>query len=149
MVASVLSSFFLLSPGRHFLWSPDHGSDIVASISALAERLEVRCGTVSAIGALMYATLGFYDQGAHEYRTIEINRPVEIANLTGNVSIRDGRPFLHAHATLADSKGEVMGGHLIRGTVFAAEVHLRELLGAAPVRSHDPTTDLFLWRDGD
>lgn len=144
-----MSSVFSLSPGRHLLWCLDHGSEIVASISDLAERLEVRCGTVTAIGALTEATLGFYDQEAHEYRTITIDRPMEIAGIVGNISIRDGRPFLHAHATLADSKGNVMGGHLTRGTVFAAEVHLQELLGEAPVRGHDPTTDLFLWRGGD
>ena len=109
----------------------------------------MRCGTVAAIGALTEATLGFYDQEAHEYRTIEIDRPGEIAGLLGNISVRDGRPFLHAHATLTDSKGDVMGGHLTRGTVFAAEVYLQELLGTPPVRVHDPNTDLFLWRSGD
>ena len=144
-----MSSVFSLSPGRHLLWSPDHGSDIVASIIDLAERLEVRCGTVAAIGALTEATLGFYDQEAHEYRTIEIDRPGEITGFLGNISVRDGRPFLHAHATLTDSKGDVMGGHLTRGTVFAAEVYLQELLGTPPVRVHDPNTDLFLWRSGD
>jgi len=103
---------------------------------------------VSGIGALKDAAIGYYDQEAHEYRTVEIDRPIEIANLTGNVSIRDGRPFLHAHATLADSQGMVRGGHLNRGTVFAAEVSIQELLGRPPSRSLDPVTDLFLWRDG-
>jgi hypothetical protein len=148
-VGSSLSAVYELKPGRYFLFGLDHGSEIVASITALAESLGVEAGMVSGIGALKDAAIGYYDQEAHEYRTVEIDRPIEIANLTGNVSIRDGRPFLHAHATLADSQGMVRGGHLNRGTVFAAEVYLQELLGTPPVRVHDPNTDLFLWRSGD
>ena len=33
---------------------------------------------------------------------------------SGNVSLRDGRPFLHAHATFCDRQGSAVGGHLLR-----------------------------------
>lgn len=148
-MGSALSIVYELTPGRHFLFSLDHGSEIVASITASAELLGVEAAVVTAIGALKDATIGYYDQEAHEYMTMEIDRPTEISSLAGNVSIRDGRPFLHAHVTLADSEGMTKGGHLTRGTVFAAEVCLRELLGEPPERRCDPTTGLFLWRDPD
>jgi predicted DNA-binding protein with PD1-like motif len=138
-----------LRSGRRFLCSLDHNSEIVASITALAEALGVETGAVTAIGALKRAEIGYYDQETHEYGTIEIDHPMEIASLTGNLSIRDAKPFLHAHATLADSEGNVKGGHLTSGTIFAAEVYLQELLGRPPERSHDPTTDLFLWSETD
>jgi len=138
-----------LRPGRRFLSSLDHDAEIVASITALAEALGVEAGAVTAIGALQRAEIGYYDQKTHEYKTIEIDHPMEIASLTGNLSIRDGKPFLHAHVTLADSEGNVKGGHLSSGTIFAAEVYLQELLGRPPVRRHDSTTDLFLWSETD
>ncbi len=138
-----------LRSGRLFLASLDHDSEIVASITNLAESLGIEAGAVAAIGALKRAEIGYYDQVTHEYRPMEIDGPVEISSLSGNISIRDGKPFLHAHATLADSEGNVVGGHLSRGTVFAAEVYLRELLGPPPTRRHDPATDLFLWSDAD
>jgi predicted DNA-binding protein with PD1-like motif len=138
-----------LRPGRCFLCSLDHDSEIVASITNLAERLGVEVGAVAAIGALKRAEIGYYDQETHEYKAIGIDHPVEISSLIGNISIRDGKPFLHAHANLADSEGNVRGGHLSSGTVFAAEVYLQELLGRLPERRHDPTTDLFLWSETD
>ena len=138
-----------LRSGRCFLCSLDHDSEIVASTTNLAERLGIEVGAVAAIGALKRAEIGYYDQNSHEYRAIEIDRPVEISSLSGNISIRDGKPFLHAHATLADSEGNVRGGHLSSGTVFAAEVYLQELCGRPPTRRHDPTTDLFLWSETD
>lgn len=138
-----------LGSGRLFLFDLDHDSEIVVSIANLAEWLGVEAGIVAAIGALKRAEIGYYDQVAHEYRAIEIDHPMEITSLIGNISTRDGKPFLHAHATLADSEGNVRGGHLSSGTVFAAEVYLRELTGQSPVRRHDPTTDLFLWSETD
>ena len=148
-MGSSLSIVHELTPGRLFLASLDHGSEIVASITALAEYLGVDAGVVTAIGALERGTIGYYDQEAHEYRGIEIDHPVEISSLSANISIRDGKPFLHVHATLADSQGNVRGGHLSSGTVFAAEVYIRELVGRPPKRSHDPTTGLFLWSETD
>ncbi len=138
-----------LRSGRCFLCSLDHDAEIVASITNLAERLGVEVGAVAAVGALKRAEIGYYDQEDHEYRAIEIDRPMEIASLIGNLSIRDGKPFLHAHATLADSEGKLLGGHLTSGTIFAAEVYLQELVGRPPERCHDPTTDLFLWSETD
>lgn len=138
-----------LGSGRLFFIGLDHDSEIVASITNLAEGLGIEAGIVSAIGALKRAEIGYYDQNSHEYRAIEVDRPMEITSLIGNISTRDGKPFLHAHATLADSEGNVRGGHLSSGTVFAAEVSLRELIGQPPVRKHDPTTDLFLWSETD
>ena len=148
-MGSPLSIAHELTPGRHFLFGLGHASEIIASITALAESLGIEAGIVSGIGALKDAAIGYYDQEAHEYRTVEIDRPTEITGLCGNISIRDGTPFLHVHATLADSQGNVRGGHLSWGTVFAAEVYIRELVGRPPTRSHDPTTGLFLWRETD
>ena len=65
----------------------------------------------------------------------------------GNISIRDGRPFVHAHAALEDSEGNLIGGHLQSGIIFAAELLLTELKGSTLVRIHDPITDLYLWED--
>ena len=64
---------------------------------------------------------------------------------TGNMSIRDDRPFLHAHATFADASGATVGGHLIAGReVFMVEVMVREITGVDLVR-HDEATGLALW----
>ena len=102
-------------------------------------------GVFWAIGALSSAELGYYDQVKHEYGKIPVEEPVELASCSGNISIRDGQPFVHAHAVLADREGKTLGGHLMKGCVFAAEVHLQELSGQSVRRVHDPITGLKLW----
>ena len=135
--------------GRSIFARLDYGADIVESIARLAEEMAIETGVFSAIGALQKAEIGYYDQETHEYRGKTIDRPMELVSCSGNVSIREDKPFVHAHASLADREGNMTGGHLQNGVVFAAEVYVQELEGEPLVRTHDPVTDLFLWGDGD
>jgi len=131
--------------GRSLLIRLDHGSDMIAEMTEIARRLEIVTGVFSAIGALSSAELGYYDQVKNEYGKIAVEEPAELVSCSGNISVRDGQPFVHAHAVLADRGGKVLGGHLMKGCVFAAEVYLQELLGSPVVRVYDPTTGLMLW----
>ncbi len=67
---------------------------------------------------------------------------------TGNVTLKQGAPFVHAHALFGDRSGGAFGGHLMSPSiVFAAEIHILELSGQPPERIHDPATGLYLWPD--
>ena len=101
---------------------------------------------VSVIGAVQRARFAYYEQGAQRYRELGSETHHEITGFVGNISERDGRPFLHAHATFADADGVTVGGHLLAGIeVFAAEVMIRELVDVSLVRQHDAETGLALW----
>jgi uncharacterized protein len=131
--------------GQSILARLDHGGEIIGSITALAEEMNIAMGTFSVIGALSRAELAYYDQGARQYRKTVVDRAVELASCTGNISIRDGKPFVHAHAVLSDSDFKTVAGHLASGTIFAAELYLVELVGETLTREFDPHTGLFLW----
>ena len=131
--------------GRDFLLRAEHDSNLVQFVTELAEKKGIIAGIFTAIGALKHAKLGFYDQEKHEYQEITLDSPHEIASCVGNISVKDGRPFVHAHVVLADKNGNTKAGHLLEGIVFAAEVHLRELKGAKLERKYDKVTGLSLW----
>jgi predicted DNA-binding protein with PD1-like motif len=120
-------------------------SDLIQSITELARSRGVEAGSFTAIGALKRAKLGYYDQKNHEYREMKIDSPHEIASCIGNVSLKDGEPFIHAHVVLADETGNTKAGHLFEGIVFAAEVNLRQLEGPRLERKYDEVTGLSLW----
>jgi predicted DNA-binding protein with PD1-like motif len=134
-----------LKGGRSLLVRLDHGVDLVDQISKLAVAEGIRTGTFSALGALTQAEIAFYDQESHEYSELLVEESSELVSCTGNVSIRDGKPFVHAHVVLADCDGKTIGGHLLHGNIFAAELFLIELLGEPMVRESDETTGLYLW----
>ena len=131
--------------GRSLLARLDHGKEIMGQITDLARERKIKAAAISAIGALSQADLGFYDQAGREYRVRRVEVPMEIASCTGNISLLEGEPFVHAHAVLADSSGTVLAGHLVRGTIFAAELFVQELAEADLHRSWDKQTGLKLW----
>jgi predicted DNA-binding protein with PD1-like motif len=122
-----------------------HGSDIIDFLTDVAKEHGIVTATFTAVGALKDAKLGFYDQDRHVYLETVLSAPQEIASCVGNISVKEGKPFVHAHAVLADQEGTVRAGHLLGGKVFAAEVHVTELVGEKVVRKHDTVTGLSLW----
>ncbi|VVB62466.1 Uncharacterised protein [uncultured archaeon] len=134
-----------LKRGRSLLVRLDHDADLVDQIFRLAADESIHTGAFSVIGALTQAEIAFYDQESHEYSKLLVEENTELVSCTGNVSIREGKPFVHAHVVLADSDGKTIGGHLLHGNIFAAELFLIELSGKPMIRESDQTTGLYLW----
>lgn len=124
------------------------GSDLYAEITQAAKELGIRWAGVNVIGALSSLSYGYYDQQEHEYRRLEHEGELEIASAVGNLSLKDGEPFLHMHLVAAGPDGSTMGGHLFGGTVFVAEVAFQVFEGDGPVREPDRHTELDLWPAG-
>jgi predicted DNA-binding protein with PD1-like motif len=138
--------FWEASAGRIFVGRLATGSDLVAEIQGLCAERGVMAAEVSVIGAVRRARYAYYEQIEQRYRELASETHHEITGFIGNVSERDGKPFLHAHATFADADGATVGGHLLPGIeVFAAEVVIREFNDVALVRRHDAETGLALW----
>ncbi len=124
-----------------------HDGDLLEELQSACKEKDILLGRISAIGAVKKARIGFYDQDARQYRFLEINKNLEILNLTGNVSIKDDKPMVHAHITLSDRDGNAYGGHLAEGTiVFACEFVMDIYDGPQYSREHDETTGLPLWK---
>jgi uncharacterized protein len=140
------AGFAEATAGRAFVGRLETGSDLVIEIERFCAEQGVLAAQVTAIGAVRRARYAYYEQDDHRYRELETDTHHEITGFVGNVSLRDDKPFLHAHATFADADGETVGGHLLHGIeVFAAEIMIRELGGVSLVRQPDEETGLALW----
>lgn len=129
-----------------FLTSLRHGSDLLEEIARIAREAELRHAAVSVIGAVSCASFGFYDQQAKKYEARTRQGGYEIIHCTGNITLKDGEPFVHAHVLFGSDDGTAFGGHLMAPTkIFAAELHIMELAGPPPERVFDTTTGLYLW----
>ena len=136
-----------IKPGKTFIGKLKFGGDLLGELTSVCEENDIRLGRVEALGAVKKARVGFYDQQAREYNFLEIDKPLEITKLIGNISLRDGKPMVHAHITLSDSQGNAYGGHLAPGTiVFACEFIMDSYDGTDYVRDYDEQTGLPLWK---
>ena len=125
-----------------------HGGDLLGEITDFCKARRITLGWVEALGALVRARLGYYNQNTRQYETLEFDRHLEITNLVGNVSVKDGEPIVHAHVTLADDQGNAFGGHLVSGCeIFACEFVVQAFDGPQLTRGFDEQTHLPLWNE--
>lgn len=93
------------------------GDEVIAALTAFAAEHGVAAGSFTALGAFSSARLAFFDLDRREYLPIPVGEQVEVLSITGDVALRDGRPFVHAHAVLGRRDGSAAAGHLLAGTV--------------------------------
>jgi predicted DNA-binding protein with PD1-like motif len=137
---------FEAQPGRTLVGRLARGSDLMEGIERICAEKDVKAAWVSVLGAVSHAAYAYYEQSDQRYLELSSDTHHEIAGFVGNVSLRDGKPFLHAHGTFADETGACVGGHLIRGiTVFVGEFTIREMTGVDLVRTHKDEFGLALW----
>ena len=118
----------------------DRGEEILSTLNSLCEKESIRLAAVEAIGAVDRAVVGLYDVGEKVYHRKEFNEPMEIASLLGTVTEKEGKPYLHLHATLCDADMQTHGGHVNELHISATcEMVLRLLPGQVGRRQDDVT----------
>jgi predicted DNA-binding protein with PD1-like motif len=94
------------------------GAVIPDAILQIAAREKIRTAIIEAIGGVDRLTLGYYNRLARKYEEHSYRGFMEVTSLIGNVTEKAGKPFLHAHGTFGMRDMSVIGGHVIRATVF-------------------------------
>ena len=74
---------------------------------------------LSGIGAVKETEIGAYDTIKKEYIRKEYSAILELVSFEGNITLKDGSPFPHAHVVLSDHNMSTAGGHLFETTVAA------------------------------
>ena len=129
-----------------FLMRLPTGDDLLEAITRAFRNRSINKAAFTVIGAVRSAVLGFYNPDTRKYQNREFPEDLEIVACVGNVSLKDGEIFVHAHATLSGENYECVGGHLMPGTeIFAAELWAIPIPGEAPARQFDDRTGLALW----
>ena len=112
----------------------DPGEEIVASLTRLVEEEGIQLASVSALGAANDVTIGIFNTVEKQYYSHRYQEDYEISALVGNVTRKDGAPYLHLHITIGNPvTGEVHAGHLSSATI-SATLELFLHVWAGPVR---------------
>ncbi len=117
--------------------------DLIEYINEYAVKEDIRTAVVSGIGTLQNPAIGYFMEERGTYKKIELSGMYEITSLEGNISLKDSHPFTHIHINLGDADGKILGGHLIKGDVYVAEIVIIELSGSPLERI--PYGPLSLW----
>jgi len=106
------------------------GERIVEKLVEFCAKAKIEAGYLSGIGTCRGAELGFFDWQTKKYSFKKFKGDYEITSFDGNISLFNGRPFLHAHIVLGDRHFHSWSGHLKEAEVLAtAEIFLTKLKG--------------------
>jgi predicted DNA-binding protein with PD1-like motif len=133
---------------RVFIGRLPQGSDLLASVTRIANEEGIKVGSVSIHGSVMRAVLTVFDQQEKFLKTIECEEGMEIATMSGTISQFKGRSMARLNGVLAAVDGTVIGGVLALGTiVYACEAVITEFSGGTLSRDFDMDTGLPLWKE--
>jgi len=100
---------------------------VMDSITKFCKNNNINNAKISGIGAVKMSEIGAFDTIAKEYIRKEFNEILELISFEGNVTLKEGKPFVHAHVVLSNHEMQTLGGHLFETTVAAVgEFFLRK-----------------------
>lgn len=120
------------------------GEQLVEPLVELLDAQAIGYAAINGIGAVSSATVSYWNAATKQYDQHRIEEQMEVVSLIGNMTLKDGQPFLHLHVALGRADLSVIGGH-----VNELNAHPALELWVSPereqvVRELDPACGLFL-----
>jgi hypothetical protein len=100
------------------IYSLKPGTGLIDGLLAIAKREKIKTAKVEAIGGVNRLRIAYFNRRTKKYEEHEYDEFFEVTGLIGNITLKDGEPFLHLHGTFGRRDMSVIGGHVISGTVF-------------------------------
>lgn len=123
--------------------------EMTAQLANYAKQHNLKSAWISGFGGAERVTLGFYDIDTKAYEWKELNEPMEILNLTGNLAWVDGEPFWHVHGIFSGRDLRAVGGHVKELVVGLTCEVLITPLNTPLTRMFDDETGLKLLRSAE
>ena len=100
------------------IYSLAAGTSLTEEILKIAEREKIKTARFEAIGGVNKLRLAYFNHHTKKYEEHDYEEFLDVTGMLGNITQKDGKPFLHAHCTLGRRDMSVIGGHLVSATVF-------------------------------
>ena len=99
------------------IYSLKAGSKIPDDILAIARKEKMRTATVGAIGGVQELKLGYFNHREKRYEEHEFREFLEVTGILGNLTLKEGKPFLHIHGTFGRRDLSTLAGHIVAAKV--------------------------------
>lgn len=132
--------------GHNYILSVNNHCELVSSIFDLAKCENIKSGEISGLGAINEATLRYFNPDTKKYSDKTFYGQKEIANLIGNISLKDNLPYLHLHITLSDENYNAIAGHLMNAKISGAcELFIKTIPSISVKRSFSESIGLNIY----
>ena len=132
--------------GNNYVVSIANHADIAEAIIVFCKDMGITAGSITGIGAVNEATLRFFDPGTKKYVDKTFSEQMEVANLTGNVSVMNGETYIHLHCVLGRADYTALAGHLLSARLNGAGEVVVTSFGSPIERYYDSETGLNMFK---
>lgn len=115
------------------------GDELQKSLEEACTAQQIQMGTISGFGSLNRLEIGAYSSEKQALTTLLYQQDLEIVSLCGSVTPNAGGVNVHCHLAVADTGGNVVGGHLLRGTTGRGARLWVQVLGGSVARTFGGT----------
>ena len=128
--------------GTDYLLRFDKDELLIETLLKFVKEHGIHPAWVNGLGGALWAEIGFYHLAQKQYSFKRIDKDLEVANITGNITWVNNQPVAHLHVVVADDNFQTYAGHLKELTV-AATLELRlKTFDEAISRKHDDSGGL-------
>ncbi len=94
------------------------GEEIPEAILKMATKERIRTAEVKAIGGVDRLRLAYFNHESKKYEEHEMEEFMEVAGLLGNLTLKEGKPFLHLHGTFGRRDMSAISGHVVYARIM-------------------------------
>lgn len=121
------------------------GHPLVNTLNDFCKKQNITLATISGIGSLNSATLGFFNPNSKTSKQKTFNEPLNMTSLLGNITIKDNEPVLNLNTTIAGDNYKAYSGQLLEAEVsLTSEIVITTIKGKIE-KTFDPQTGLNLY----
>ena len=100
------------------IYSLKAGAIIPDDILGIAKKEKIHTARVEAIGGVEELRLAYFNRGTKRYEEHDFNEFLEVTGILGNVTLKEGKPYLHIHGTFGRRDLSTLAGHVMKAKVF-------------------------------
>jgi uncharacterized protein len=98
--------------GERYIIRLETGESVMESLKRFLASEHVGFASLSAVGAVEWVQLAFWNPDTQQYEIQDMDEPLEVVSFEGNASRKDGQPHLHLHGVFSKRDFSVLGGQI-------------------------------------
>ena len=131
--------------GEKIFVSLQTGDLINKTLMEIAVKENISNAWINGIGAIDSVEVGYMDVINKKYQKRNFNDNYELISLIGNITIKDGVPFVHTHITFSDTEYKVFGGHLFDAKITATGEIVLTVTDSKIERKYNENVGIHTW----
>jgi predicted DNA-binding protein with PD1-like motif len=123
----------------------EKGESVVEDLTSFLAQHNINNGLINGIGAVKNVVLGSYDLPTKKYHKKSFENEHELITYNGNIMLLDGKPFIHAHATIGNHNMQLFGGHVFEMEIAVVGEFIIQKIDNNAKRTLNEAIGLAIW----